>query len=93
MWVVEGTLKPGMRHIYIRRTIYIDEDSWTGLMSDEYDNKDKLYRGMFSGFTFNYDTQAPFSLTYYGYDFVSGIYWVNGFTVGPNLNILIRPNA
>ena len=28
VWVVEATLKEGMRHQYKRRTFYIDEDSW-----------------------------------------------------------------
>ncbi|MDX9789101.1 MAG: DUF1329 domain-containing protein [Desulfobacterales bacterium] len=93
VWVVEGTLKEGMRHIYIRRTLYLDEDSWIGLMADEYDNKNMLYRGMFSGLVFNYDTKAPFSTTYYGYDFVSGIYWVNAYLMGPNLLVTIRPDT
>ena len=44
VWVVEARLKPGMRHIYSRRTIYIDEDSWQILTADHYDNHDALWR-------------------------------------------------
>ncbi|MGV8074866.1 MAG: DUF1329 domain-containing protein [Syntrophobacteraceae bacterium] len=94
VWAVEGTLKSGMRHIYSRRTIYLDEDSWIGLAADEYDNKNQLYRCMYSGHLFNYDTQAPYSTTYYGYDFISGIYWYNIFLVGaPNVLVTIRPDS
>jgi Protein of unknown function (DUF1329) len=44
VWVVDATLKPGQRHIYKRRTLYIDEDSWQILAVDCYDNRDQLWR-------------------------------------------------
>ena len=44
VWVVEATLKSGARHIYKRRTLYIDEDSWQILLVDQYDNRDQLWR-------------------------------------------------
>jgi hypothetical protein len=44
VWVVEGTLKPGIRHIYARRTFYIDEDSWQIAISDRYDSRGQLWR-------------------------------------------------
>jgi hypothetical protein len=44
VWVVEGTLKPGFRHIYARRTFYIDEDSWQIAISDRYDSRGQLWR-------------------------------------------------
>jgi hypothetical protein len=44
VWVVEARLKPGMRHIYTRRTIYIDEDSWQILTADHYDSRGALWR-------------------------------------------------
>jgi hypothetical protein len=44
VWVVEARLKPGMRHIYKRRTFYIDEDSWMVVAVDQYDNRDQLWR-------------------------------------------------
>jgi hypothetical protein len=30
VWVVEATLKEGKRHVYSKRTFYLDEDSWSG---------------------------------------------------------------
>jgi hypothetical protein len=44
VWVVEGTLKPGADHIYSRRTMYIDEDSWYVALMDQYDTKGELWR-------------------------------------------------
>ena len=44
VWVVDATLKPGMSHIYSRRTFYIDEDSWAVLAIDKYDGRGQLWR-------------------------------------------------
>ncbi len=44
VWVVEATLKEGSRHLYKRRTFYVDEDSWQILLADIYDNRDQLWR-------------------------------------------------
>ena len=44
VWVVEATLKEGTRHIYNKRTFYIDEDSWAILVSDKYDARNELWR-------------------------------------------------
>jgi len=37
VWVVEATLHEGDRNIIPRRRFYIDEDTWTGVLADEYD--------------------------------------------------------
>ncbi len=44
VWVVDATLKEGERHIYKRRTFYLDEDSWQIVAVDAYDNRDQLWR-------------------------------------------------
>lgn len=44
VWVVDATLKEGTRHLYKRRTLYIDEDSWQVVHVDHYDNRDELWR-------------------------------------------------
>lgn len=44
VWVVEATLKEGKRHIYAKRTFYIDEDTWHIAMIDKYDGKGELWR-------------------------------------------------
>lgn len=57
VWVVEATLKEGVRHIYPRRTFYWDEDVPAVGMSDNYDDAGKIYR---SDYTYYY----PFYETY-----------------------------
>ena len=44
VWKVDAVLKPGKKHIYKRRTFYIDEDSWSVILVDIYDENDKLWR-------------------------------------------------
>jgi hypothetical protein len=44
VWVVDATLKAGVSHIYSRRTLYVDEDSWQILAVDCYDSRGKLWR-------------------------------------------------
>jgi uncharacterized protein DUF1329 len=53
VWVVDATLKDGARHLYKRRTFYIDEDSWQILVVDQYDNRDQLWR-VSEGFAINH---------------------------------------
>lgn len=44
VWVVEATLRTGIRHIYARRVLYVDEDSWQILATEEYDGDGNLWR-------------------------------------------------
>jgi hypothetical protein len=44
VWVVEGVLKPGEKHVYSRRVFYVDEDSWQIAVADLYDDKGRLWR-------------------------------------------------
>jgi hypothetical protein len=53
VWVVDATLKDGARHLYKRRTFYVDEDSWQILAVDIYDNRDQLWR-VSEGHVINY---------------------------------------
>jgi hypothetical protein len=44
VWVVDSTLKAGTSHLYSRRTLSVDEDSWQILAVDCYDRRGQLYR-------------------------------------------------
>jgi len=44
VWVVEATLKADKRHIYHKRRFYIDEDSWSAALVDQYDERGELWR-------------------------------------------------
>ncbi|MEY2919480.1 MAG: hypothetical protein RL261_785 [Pseudomonadota bacterium] len=78
VWVVEGTLKPGQRHIYGRRTLYLDEDSWSVLAEDAYDTRGELWRAAMHGLLQAYDAQVPFYRFGIYHDLNSGGYLVGG---------------
>ena len=42
VWEVEATLKPGMAHIYAKRSLFIDEDSHLIALTDAYDSRGNL---------------------------------------------------
>jgi len=44
VWVIEGTAKAGIRHLYTKRRFYIDEDSWSIVQADQYDARGELWR-------------------------------------------------
>jgi hypothetical protein len=79
VWVVEATLREGKRHVYSKRTFYLDEDSWAALASDEYDARGQLYRTGFAYMAPSYDLPAPYSDMFGHYDLVSRIYSLTGF--------------
>ncbi|MBG6289890.1 MULTISPECIES: DUF1329 domain-containing protein [Pseudomonas] len=80
VWEVEGTLKPGQRHIYAKRHMYFDEDTWSLLEVDHYDGRGQLWR-VGEGYQVN-DYQHGISL--YAaqalYDLIAGRYLVFGMT-------------
>ncbi|CAD5107434.1 DUF1329 domain-containing protein [Zestomonas carbonaria] len=82
VWVVEGTLKAGARHVYAKRRFYLDEDSWVALASDQYDARGELFRGSFAFLSQSYDKQVPDSTPFMVYDLVGNSYNINGI-VGP----------
>jgi hypothetical protein len=43
-WVVEATLHPGKRNILPHRRFYVDEDTWTVMVTDEYDSNGNFWR-------------------------------------------------
>ncbi len=78
VWVVDATLKPGQRHIYKRRTFYVDEDSWQILAVDCYDNRDQLWRVQ-EGHSINYyDIPTFWTTLELTYDLQSGRYLALG---------------
>jgi hypothetical protein len=42
--VIEATVKNGVRHLAPRRTFYLDEDSWSAVLAEDYDAQGKLWK-------------------------------------------------
>jgi len=79
VWVVEGTLKAGQRHVYGKRTFYLDEDSWSVLSEDAYDNRGGLWRVAVHGLMQYYDAQVPWYRFGVVHDLTTGGYIAGGF--------------
>ena len=79
VWVVEAVLKEGKRHVYGKRTFYIDEDSWAALASDEYDARGQLHRVGLAYMAPSYDLPAPYTDMFSHYDLVARNYQLTGF--------------
>lgn len=58
VWVVEGTLKEGQRHIYAKRVFFIDEDSWFICLTEHYDGRGTMWR-VGEGHNFNRYSRDP----------------------------------
>ncbi|MPN58555.1 hypothetical protein SDC9_206262 [bioreactor metagenome] len=74
VWEVEATLKPGFRHVYTKRTYYIDEDSYGAMLYDAYDQNGQLYRSIFNAMIQMYDVKAPYIVKNAVFDFNKGMY-------------------
>ena len=79
VWVVEATLRDGKRHVYSKRTFYLDEDSWAALASDEYDARGQMYRAGFAYMAPSYDLPAPYTDMFSTYDLIARNYSLTGF--------------
>lgn len=78
VWVVEGTLKPGFRHIYKKRTYYWDEDGYLAGQGEAYDAAGKLYRiAVPVHIPFYNGPGATVSSTYF-LDLLTGTWAING---------------
>jgi hypothetical protein len=78
VWVVEATLKDGMRHAYGRRTFYLDEDSWMIVGEDAYDTRGNLWRVGVHGVRQNYDALVPWYGVQIWHDLNNGGYLADG---------------
>jgi hypothetical protein len=78
VWVVDSKLKPGKSHLYSRRTLYVDEDSWQILAVDCYDSRGQLYRVQ-EGHVINfYEVPALWTVLETVYDLSNGRYLALG---------------
>ena len=82
VWVVEGNLKEGERHIYNKRTLYIDEDSWSIAAADMYDKRNGLWRVSLSYLRNSYEIPAVTSATDVFHDLQSRRFLAYGLIYG-----------
>ena len=90
VWVIEADLKPGYRHIYKKRMLYLDEDHWHAVMADNYDARGQLWKHAEQNYYYAFDMNSWQEGAAFYYDLNSGGYvGYNLFQeskVGPILN-------
>jgi hypothetical protein len=87
VWVIEATVKAGMRHSAPKRVIYLDEDSWAPLMMDDYDGQGKLAKTR-EGFLIPvYETGTCDGMAMVQYNLAEGRYVFDTHTVGVGKDI------
>ncbi len=78
VWQVEATLKEGTRHVYAKRTFFIDEDTWAAAVIDQYDGRDELWKVSEGHAIQFYDVNTPWLAAETIHDLSSGRYLVTG---------------
>lgn len=79
VWVVEGTLKQGQRHVIPRVRLYLDEDTWIAAAGERWDAQGQLWK-----VTYNLPTVfpgAPGTIVagYMSYDLIGGGYFASAY--------------
>ena len=72
VWVVEATLKEGQRHIYAKRTFYVDEDTWQISVADLYDGRGEMWRVKEAHNNIHYQVSVPWYAAETSHDLISG---------------------
>ena len=93
LWEVEGNLKDRARHIYARRVIRLDEDSWQIANGEMYDGRGELWRVQEIGQAPDYRPHSNLCFTTGGefvYDVLAGRYIGLAMKSNRPLNIVDR---
>jgi len=78
VWEVQATIKEGQRHLYTKRTLFIDEDTWGASVIDQYDGRGNLWKLSEAHNVQFYDVDTPWMAAETLHDLDSGRYLVTG---------------
>jgi len=74
VWVVEATERGGEEHKFGTRVFYVDEDSWSILMVDNYDDSGRVWRFQEGHASQYYDLRLTYTSPVFIYDLRDGRY-------------------
>lgn len=74
VWKVEATLKPGVRHAQSKKVFYVDEDSWSIVLYEGYDQAGQLMRVAQGFVLYDWNTKSVPNTPKIIYDLVKGQY-------------------
>lgn len=94
VYILEATLRPGYRHIYHKRILFINQDNHMALMTDLYDEQGRLWQVGFDANYWAYNAHMYEPSGEFFMDLLSGGYVANGLTSGaPRGPILNKPDS
>ena len=74
VWVAEGTLREGERHIYGKRRIYVDEDTGLTAITENYDGRGELWKVVLFNNIYEYNGKAYVRRVQMYHDLRAGAY-------------------
>lgn len=90
VWVLEAKLKPESNHVYGKRRLFLDEDTWHAVVADNYDSRGELWKHVFANYYYHPDSSAWQIGSSFYHDLTSGEYLAYNLTNerrhGPILN-------
>lgn len=86
VWVVEATVKAGVRHTSPKRVLYLDEDSWNVVLAEDYDAQGKLWKVREGYLIPVYETGTCDVTAFSQYNLAEGRYLVDFHAIGAGVN-------
>jgi hypothetical protein len=74
VWALEATLKPGFRHVYAKRVMFLDEDTGHAVAADLYDGRGQLWQHAFVNYYYAFELQAWHAGSSFYHDLNKGSY-------------------
>lgn len=75
--VILAELRPGKRHVYAKRRLYTDEDTWAAVLADNYDSQGQLWRTNYRSMVDMYDMPGMGARVEVYHDLQKGAYLAN----------------
>jgi hypothetical protein len=91
VWIVEADLKEGDRHTSPKTRYYVDEDSWTAVLSDRWDARGQLWRTLITVMVAAPDIPAAVNISWGYYDLLGGTFFINVVMAGKTEQYKIMP--
>jgi hypothetical protein len=74
VWIAEGTLREGKRHIYGKRRIYVDEDTGLTAITENYDGRGELWKVVLFNNIYEFEGEAYVRRVQMYHDLRAGAY-------------------
>lgn len=92
VWVLEGTVAQGKRHVSPRSRYYIDEDTWSIVLTDRWDGNNQLWKTNWTMPVAMPDLAGTVTTTFGYYDLLSGAWYANDLMNEKSIQYKLMPH-